>query len=105
LNKFYEGFWGFGTEYSATQKISRFDDKNWHYSAADIRDFESWVIGKTLEQLQTIHRSSGVMSIFDDELSWIRPIKTLYPTQPVFITTFVISTLGEFRKRFSHSIQ
>ena len=59
-------------EYSATQKISRFDGyKNWHDSAADIRDFESWVIGKTLEQLQTIHRSSGVMSIFDDELAWI----------------------------------
>ncbi|WP_085608420.1 MULTISPECIES: AAA family ATPase [unclassified Pseudomonas] len=59
-------------EYSATQQISRFDGyKNWNDSAADIRDFESWVIGKTLEQLQTIHRSSGVMSIFDDELTWI----------------------------------
>ncbi|EJN36115.1 AAA family ATPase [Pseudomonas sp. GM80] len=59
-------------EYSATQKTSRLDGyKNWHDCAADIQDFESWIIGKTLEQLQSIHRSSGIMSIFDDELTWI----------------------------------
>jgi predicted ATP-binding protein involved in virulence len=59
-------------EYAATQKLSRFDGyKNWHDSAADIQDFESWVIGKTLEQLQSVHRSMGVMSIFNDELAWI----------------------------------
>lgn len=58
-------------EFSATQKISRFDGfKNWHDAAADVKDFESWIIGKTLEQLQSVHKS-GVMTIFDDELSWI----------------------------------
>lgn len=59
-------------EFSATQKTSRFDGyKNWHDAAADIKDFESWLIGKTLEQLQSIHRSPNAMSVFDDELCWI----------------------------------
>ncbi|MCD5970517.1 AAA family ATPase [Pseudomonas quasicaspiana] len=59
-------------EFSATQKISRFDGyKNWHDCAADVQDFESWIIGKTLEQLQSVHNSSNVMSIFDDELAWV----------------------------------
>jgi predicted ATP-binding protein involved in virulence len=59
-------------EFSATQKISRLDGyKNWHDSASDVHDFESWIIGKTLEQLQSVHRSSSIMSIFDDELNWI----------------------------------
>ncbi|CAI8960741.1 AAA family ATPase [Pseudomonas sp. IT-P291] len=59
-------------EFSATQKLSRLDGyKNWHDSASDVQDFESWIIGKTLEQLQSVHRSSSIMSIFDDELSWI----------------------------------
>lgn len=59
-------------EFSATQKISRLDGyKNWHDAAADIKDFESWLIGKTLEQLQSVHLSSNIMSVFDDELCWI----------------------------------
>lgn len=59
-------------EFSATQKISRLDGyKNWQDAAADIQDFESWVIGKTLEQLQSVHRSTEVMSAFDDEIVWI----------------------------------
>ncbi|WP_349972196.1 AAA family ATPase [Pseudomonas caspiana] len=59
-------------EFSATQKISRFDGyKNWYDSAADIQDFESWIIGKTLEDLQSIRRSSDAMSMFDNELTWI----------------------------------
>jgi predicted ATP-binding protein involved in virulence len=59
-------------EYSATVKISRFDGyRNWDDAAANIKDFEGWIIGKTLEQLQSIHRSTQIMSVFDDELSWI----------------------------------
>lgn len=59
-------------EFSAAQKISRLDGyKNWHDCTTDIQDFESWIIGKTLEELQSIHRSSGAMSMFDNELTWI----------------------------------
>lgn len=59
-------------EFSATQKTSRFDGyKSWYDAAADVKDFESWIIGKTLEQLQSIHKSPTIMTIFDDELSWI----------------------------------
>ncbi|MCD5977375.1 AAA family ATPase [Pseudomonas quasicaspiana] len=59
-------------EFSATQKISRVDGyRNWHDCAANAADLESWIIGKTLEQLQSVHNSSNVMSIFDDELAWV----------------------------------
>lgn len=59
-------------EFSATQKISRLDGyKNWYDCAADAKDLESWVIGKTLEELQSIRRAPDAMSMFDNELTWI----------------------------------
>ncbi|GFM50818.1 hypothetical protein PSCICE_20850 [Pseudomonas cichorii] len=58
-------------EFSAQQKISRFDGYlNWFDAVADLRDFESWLIARTLERLQD-RLDSKSDSEPDDELKWV----------------------------------
>ncbi|CRM64225.1 chromosome segregation protein [Pseudomonas sp. 22 E 5] len=56
-----------------TDRLSRLDGyKAWSDAAADLRDLESWIIGKTLEQLQKAYRAGGPPENgFDDELRWV----------------------------------
>ncbi|MBX8520023.1 AAA family ATPase [Pseudomonas cichorii] len=58
-------------EFSAQQKISRFDGYlNWFDAVVDLRDFESWLIARTLERLQD-RLDSKSDSEPDDELKWV----------------------------------
>jgi predicted ATP-binding protein involved in virulence len=59
-------------ESAATHRVSRFDGyKNWFDAATNLKDFESWLIGKRLEQLQKISQSGNPKNGFDDELTWV----------------------------------
>lgn len=59
-------------ESAAQQKISRFDSyNNWFDAVADLKDFESWLIAKTLERMQTLLDAGLTSSVFDDELAWV----------------------------------
>lgn len=59
-------------EFAATHRISRFDGyKNWFDAATNLTEFESWFIGKTLEQLQKVSKSGHPKDGFDDELIWV----------------------------------
>lgn len=58
-------------EFSAQQKLSRFDGYlNWFDAVADLRDFESWLIARTLERLQD-KLDSKSDSEPEDELKWV----------------------------------
>ncbi|QJI42796.1 AAA family ATPase [Pseudomonas sp. ADAK2] len=58
-------------ESAVKQQPSRFDAySKWFDAAANLQEFESWVIGKTLERLQRMSRS-GPREHFDDELQWV----------------------------------
>ncbi|MBX8539924.1 AAA family ATPase [Pseudomonas cichorii] len=58
-------------EFSAQQKISRFDGYlNWFDAVVDLRDFESGLIARTLERLQD-RLDSKSDSEPDDELKWV----------------------------------
>ncbi|MBX8555256.1 AAA family ATPase [Pseudomonas cichorii] len=58
-------------EFSAQQKLSRFDGYlNWFDAVADLRDFESWLIARTLERLQD-RLDSQSDSEPEDELKWV----------------------------------
>ena len=62
---------GTSAESAVTQQSSRFDAyTNWFDAAANLKEFENWVIGKTLERLQRMSRS-GPRENFDDELHWV----------------------------------
>ena len=59
-------------EFAATHKVSRFDGyKDWFDAATNLTDFESWFIGKTLEQLQKVSKSGHPKNGFNDELTWV----------------------------------
>lgn len=59
-------------EFAAQQKISRFSSyNNWFDAVADLKDFESWLIAKTLERMQTLLDEGLTSSEFDDELAWV----------------------------------
>ena len=58
-------------ESAVKQQSSRLDAYiNWFDAAVDLRDFENWIIGKTLERLQRMSRA-GPREFFDDELQWV----------------------------------
>lgn len=60
------------TEQAASLKLSRLDGyKNWSNAATNLQDFESWLVKKTLEQLQKAFRSAKPLTEFYDELSLI----------------------------------
>ena len=58
---------------AVTDRLSRLDGyKDWADAAGDLRDLESWIIGKTLEQLQKAYRAgTSPEDGFDDELRWV----------------------------------
>lgn len=59
-------------EFAATHKVSRFDGyKDWFDAATNLTEFESWFIGKTLEQLQKVSKSGHPKNGFNDELTWV----------------------------------
>jgi predicted ATP-binding protein involved in virulence len=59
-------------ESAAQQKISRLDGyTNWFDAVTDLKDFESWLIGKTLERMQNLLDAKSAPSAFDDELAWV----------------------------------
>ncbi|MHC8324374.1 AAA family ATPase [Pseudomonas sp. LB1P83] len=59
-------------ESAAQQKISRLDGyTNWFDAVTDLKDFESWLIGKTLERMQNVLDAKSALSKFDDELAWV----------------------------------
>ncbi|MBX8494215.1 AAA family ATPase [Pseudomonas cichorii] len=58
-------------ESALQRKASRLDAyKNWSDAAANLKDFEDWLIGKTLERLQRLSRT-GPTNSFNDELTWV----------------------------------
>ncbi len=58
-------------ESALQRKDSRLDAyKNWFDAAANLKDFEDWLIGKTLERLQRLSRT-GPTNSFNDELKWV----------------------------------
>jgi predicted ATP-binding protein involved in virulence len=63
---------GVSAEFAAQHRVSRFDGYlNWFDAVADLRDFESWLIGKTLERMQNLLDAKPVSLDFDDELAWV----------------------------------
>jgi predicted ATP-binding protein involved in virulence len=63
---------GVSAEFAAQHRVSRFDGYiNWFDAVADLRDFESWLIGKTLERMQNLLDAKPVSLYFDDELAWV----------------------------------
>jgi predicted ATP-binding protein involved in virulence len=59
-------------EFAITQKPSRLDGyTSWFDAAIDLRDFESWFIGKTLERLERLANNEAPKDNFDDELAWV----------------------------------
>lgn len=59
-------------EFAAQQKISRLDGyTNWFDAVTDLQDFESWLIGKTLERMQNLLDTQTAIPPFDDELAWV----------------------------------
>lgn len=60
------------TEFAATQKSSRLDGySSWFDASTDLKDFESWFIGKTLERLERLAESKTPIEDFSDELAWV----------------------------------
>ncbi|EUB76870.1 AAA ATPase [Pseudomonas sp. GM41(2012)] len=63
---------GVTAESAASQRVSRLHGyENWFDAAANLTDFESWFIGKTLERLQKVSETEGAIKHFDDELSLV----------------------------------
>ncbi|UFI47468.1 AAA family ATPase [Pseudomonas savastanoi] len=58
-------------ELAAQSKPSRLDAyTSWFDAASNLKNFETWFIGKTLERFQRLSRA-GSSSVFNDELTWI----------------------------------
>lgn len=68
-------------EFGAMHRVSRFDGyKDWFDAAINLTEFESWFIGKTLEQLQKISKYGHPKNGFDDELTWVNEaVKSALP--------------------------
>lgn len=63
---------GVSAESAAQQKISRYDGySNWLDAVTDLKDFETWLIGRTLDRIQDMLDSGSASSKFDDELAWV----------------------------------
>ncbi|XHF31504.1 AAA family ATPase [Pseudomonas chlororaphis] len=63
---------GVSSEFAASQRLSRLDGYNdWSDAAANLKDFESWVIGKTLERMQWLLEAGAPLTGRETELTWI----------------------------------
>lgn len=59
-------------EFAAQQRVSRFDGyNNWFDAVTDLKDFEGWLIGRTLERMQDLLDTKTAPVEFDDELAWV----------------------------------
>ncbi|MHC8356207.1 AAA family ATPase [Pseudomonas sp. LB3P81] len=60
------------SEFAASQRLSRLDGYNdWNDAAANLKDFESWIIGKTLERMQWLLEAGSPISGKETELTWV----------------------------------
>ncbi|MDL5592711.1 AAA family ATPase [Bacillus subtilis] len=60
---------GVSAESAVQQKLSRYDGyTNWLDAVTDLQDFETWLIGRTLERMQNLLDSKSAPAVFDDEL-------------------------------------
>jgi predicted ATP-binding protein involved in virulence len=63
---------GVSAEFAAKQRLSRFDGyANWFDAVADLSDFESWLISRTLERMQDLLDANQHSADFNDELVWV----------------------------------
>ncbi|HWT68710.1 MAG TPA: AAA family ATPase [Pseudomonas sp.] len=63
---------GVSSEFAATQRLSRLDGyNNWDDAATNSKDFECWIIGKTLERMQWILEAGSPLTGRETELTWI----------------------------------
>lgn len=63
---------GITAEFAAQTKVSRLDGyANWFDAVADLKDFESWLIAKTLERMQNLLESGSIHTPPNDELAWV----------------------------------
>jgi predicted ATP-binding protein involved in virulence len=59
-------------ESAVQQQLSRLDGYlNWFDAVSDLKDFESWLISKTLERMQSLLEAGPASVTFDDELAWV----------------------------------
>ncbi|MDD1004736.1 AAA family ATPase [Pseudomonas sp. TNT2022 ID642] len=69
---------GVSSEFAASQRLSRLDGyNNWSDASANLRDFESWVIGKTLERMQWLLEAGSPLTGRETELTWINSMISL----------------------------
>lgn len=59
-------------ESAAQHRLSRFDGYlNWFDAVVDLKDFETWLISKTLERMQSVLEAGSAATPFNDELAWV----------------------------------
>lgn len=59
-------------EFAVQQRVSRFDGyNNWFDAVTDLKDFESWLIGRTLVRMQDLLDAKSTPAQYDDELAWV----------------------------------
>lgn len=62
-------------EFAASHRLSRLDGYNgWNNASADLRDFESWVISKTLDRMQWLLEAGSPITGRETELTWVNSV-------------------------------
>ncbi|NYH08531.1 AAA family ATPase [Pseudomonas moraviensis] len=97
------------TEQAASLKLSRLDGyKNWSNAATNLQDFESWLVKKTLEQLQKAFRSAKPVTEFYDELSLVNSaLQAMLPGSSglyydVELASLIVDMGGNATSKFSN---
>jgi predicted ATP-binding protein involved in virulence len=73
---------GVAAEFAAKQRVSRLDGySNWFDTVTDLKEFETWLISKTLERMQNVLDAGiGATLVGEDELAWVnRAIQIALP--------------------------
>ncbi|QXI15324.1 AAA family ATPase [Pseudomonas hamedanensis] len=73
---------GVAAEYAARQRVSRLDGySDWFDTVTNLKDFETWLISKTLERMQNVLDAGiGATPTEEDELAWVnRAIQIALP--------------------------
>lgn len=97
------------TEQAASLKLSRLDGyKNWSNAATNLQDFESWLVKKTLEQLQKAFRLAKPVAEFYDELSLVNSaLQAMLPDSrglyyDVELASLIVDMGGNVTSKFSN---
>ncbi|MFJ2530784.1 AAA family ATPase [Pseudomonas helmanticensis] len=97
------------TEQAAALKLSRLDGyKHWSNAATNLQDFESWLVKKTLEQLQRAFRFGKPMTEFYDELSLVNSaLQAMLPASrglyyDVELASLIVDLGGNATSKFSN---